>query len=160
MTQLRAGEFGAGDCGRDDGVGWLKTQNRAVRFGGRGGEDREEDGGARAERRWHQGWDEKRRRRRIKGLGTRRCLDRLRNGNIMRIQWPRFIGLPPLHPLSKLGMWVVKWIRLDEPYESMVSDHSSDHWFKKSTFGQLPNLPWLEIKKNLNSWDITLVDAR
>ena len=39
-----------------------------------------------------------------KGSGTRRCIDRLRNRNLMHIQWPRFIGSPSIHPLSKLGM--------------------------------------------------------
>ena len=39
-----------------------------------------------------------------KGSGTRRCIDRLRNRNLMRNKWPRFIGSLPVHPLSKLGM--------------------------------------------------------
>jgi len=37
-------------------------------------------------------------------VDTRRCRERLENRNLMHIQWPRFIGSPPIHPLSKLGM--------------------------------------------------------
>jgi len=37
-------------------------------------------------------------------VGWNRCLEGLRNRNVMRIQWSRFTGSPPIHPLSKSGM--------------------------------------------------------
>ena len=38
------------------------------------------------------------------GVGHKRWRERSGNINLMRIQWSRFIGSPPIHPLSKLGM--------------------------------------------------------
>ena len=108
-------------------------------------------GGVRDERRRR--W--KKKRRRWTGVGPRRCREKYEKKNLMCIQRPRFIGSPPIHPLSELDMWVVKRIRFDEPYASTVSDRSYAQHFKKSTFDQLPNLSRLEIKNYLNNWDIT-----
>ena len=73
----------------------------------------------------------------------------------MHIQWPRFIGSPSIHPLSKFGMCIVKRIGFDKIYVTAVPDRPSDQRLRKSNFGQLSNLSWLEIKNYLNNWDIT-----
>jgi len=103
--------------------------------GDRGGDEKESSG---ARRKRQRGTDERIRRRnksgKRKGLGTLRCQER------EIIQWSRFIGLPPIHQLSKLGMCVVKRIRFDELCAATVSDRSYDQRFKKSTFSQLLNL--------------------
>ena len=53
-------------------------------------------------------------------VGWNRCLEGLRNRNLMCIQWPRFTGSPVIRPLSKPSMCVVKRIRFDEPYAATV----------------------------------------
>jgi len=57
---------------------------------------------------------------------------------------------------SKPNKLVVKRIRLDELYATVVPDRPSDQRLRKSNFSQLPNLSRLEIKKYLNNWDITV----
>ena len=57
--------------------------------------------------------------------------------NLSHIQRSRFIDLPPIPPLSKLGVWVVKQIRFDELYAATVSDRSYNQWFKSQFFAHI-----------------------
>ena len=50
-----------------------------------------------------------------------------KNKTLSHIRRPSFNGPLKIHTASKPNKLVVKQIRLDEPYASMVSDHSSDH---------------------------------
>ena len=57
-----------------------------------------------------------------------------------------------IHTTSKPNKPIVKQIRFDELYVTMVSDRSYDQRFKKSTFGQLPNLSQHDVRKKLSKY--------